>query len=72
MTDRCIYCKYHSSVDGLDACAYKSDLVANRQICDDYTKSWSTYIGLNVGFVFFVMMFFGFPIYCILLLLGVI
>lgn len=70
MTDKCIYCKYHSSVDGMDACAYKSGLVANRHICDSYTKSWSTYIGLNVAIVFFVMMLFGLPIYCILLLLG--
>lgn len=69
MTDKCIYCKYHSSVDGLDACAYKSGLVANRQICDNYTKSWSTYIGLNVAFVFYVMILFGLPIivfYCYL------
>lgn len=72
MTDKCIYCKYHSSVDGLDACAYKAGLVANRHICNNYTKSWSTYIGLNVATVFFIMMLFGLPIYWILLLLGVI
>ena len=72
MMDKCVYCKYHSSVDGLDACAYKSGLVANRHVCDSYTKSWSTYIGLNLGIAFFVIILIGLPIYLILSLLGVI
>lgn len=72
MTDKCIYCKYYSSVDGLDACAYESNLVANRDICDNYIKSWSTYIVLNVAFVFYMMILFGMPIivfYCYLRLM---
>ena len=69
MDDSCIYCKYHSSVDGLDACAYKSGLVANRHTCESYTKSWSTYIALNLGFVMFLIIIFGVPIFLIYLFL---
>lgn len=67
----CLYCKYHSSVRGLDACVWKDGLIANRTGCDMYEKSWQKQISFYVFLYGLIFLFIIFPVYLILIGLGV-
>lgn len=44
MTDFCFDCKYSSTVNNMQACAWDSGLVNTRRKCDRYERSWSKFI----------------------------
>ena len=72
MSDNCFDCKYHSSVDGMEACAYESGLMAHRIRCDRYTRSWSKWLSLKLTVALFIFLILYVIIAPILLLLGVV
>ena len=44
MSDFCFDCKYSSTVNSMQACAWDSGLVNARRKCDRYERSWSKFI----------------------------
>ena len=72
MSDDCYDCKYHSNVDGLDACAYESGMMARRSRCDRYTRSWSKWLSFKLAVAMFIFLILYVIIVPILLLIGVV
>ena len=44
MSDYCFDCKYSSSVNNMQSCAWKSGLASAYRKCEHYERSWQTAI----------------------------
>lgn len=72
MNDFCTDCKYHSSVGGMSACAWKSGLASNYRKCEHYEKDWGFAITFYIFLIVLILFFLSLIGSLIGILLGVI